>query len=54
MGEDDYFIGVDMWSVGCIFTELVTMRPLFQYKNDELVINKIFSMLGTPTKLYNS
>ena len=28
MGSKDYNTSVDIWSVGCIFAELVTKRPL--------------------------
>jgi serine/threonine protein kinase len=48
MGSEDYFYGVDMWSVGCIFAELLTSRPLFALANEHLVIDKIFNLLGTP------
>ena len=29
LGQKRYSTPVDMWSVGCIFAELVTKRPLF-------------------------
>ena len=48
MGSKDYNTSVDIWSVGCIFAELVTKRPLFPGKNDEDQLNKIFKMRGTP------
>jgi len=45
-----YATPVDMWSVGCIFAELFTRKPLFpgQYEVDQLA--KIFEMLGTPSE----
>jgi serine/threonine protein kinase len=30
LGETHYFIPIDIWSIGCIFAELVTRRPLFE------------------------
>jgi serine/threonine protein kinase len=30
LGETHYFIPIDIWSIGCIFGELVTRRPLFE------------------------
>lgn len=30
LGETDYDIAVDMWSVGCIFFEICALIPLFQ------------------------
>jgi serine/threonine protein kinase len=32
MGSRHYSTGVDMWSVGCIFAEMITKRPLFPGK----------------------
>jgi serine/threonine protein kinase len=29
LGSKHYSTSVDMWSVGCIFAEMVTLRPLF-------------------------
>lgn len=29
MGSDRYGPAIDMWSVGCIFAELLTGRPIF-------------------------
>ena len=29
MGSKNYNTSVDIWSVGCIFAEMVTRRPLF-------------------------
>ncbi|KAA8529917.1 hypothetical protein F0562_034479 [Nyssa sinensis] len=40
---------VDVWSVGCIFAEMVTRRPLFAEFSEVHQLLKIFSILGTPT-----
>ncbi|MFN9938910.1 MAG: protein kinase domain-containing protein [bacterium] len=29
LGQKPYSLGVDLWSTGCIFAEMVTRRPLF-------------------------
>jgi len=29
LGKKEYSLGVDMWAIGCIFTELIQKRPLF-------------------------
>ena len=42
LGSEDYFLGVDMWSVGCIFAELMTKRPIFMCRNENEVLNKVF------------
>lgn len=37
-----------MWSVGCIFAEMVTRKPLFPGDSEIDEIFKIFRVLGTP------
>lgn len=41
----EYSTAVDMWSVGCIFGELLTQKPLFPGKSEIDQINKIFKVL---------
>lgn len=48
LGVPEYTIAVDMWSVGCIFFEMIAQRPLFQGMAEIEMINLIFSVLGTP------
>lgn len=38
-----------MWSVGCIFAELLLKEPLFQAKSELDLISMIFKLLGPPT-----
>ncbi|XP_019415350.1 PREDICTED: cyclin-dependent kinase E-1-like isoform X1 [Lupinus angustifolius] len=57
LGAKHYTSAVDMWAVGCIFAELLTLKPLFQgaevkgtpnpFQLDQL--DKIFKVLGHPT-----
>jgi serine/threonine protein kinase len=49
LGGKRYSTPVDMWSVGCIFAELVNRRPLFPGDCEIDQIFKIFMVLGTPT-----
>jgi len=49
MGSKNYSTTVDMWSVGCIFAEMVTGRPLFPGTSEKDQLLKIFTLLGTPT-----
>ena len=35
LGSKNYSTSVDMWSVGCIFGEIVTRMPLFMGKNEQ-------------------
>jgi len=50
MGSRKYSTPVDIWSVGCIFAELVKGQPLFPGQTDADQLQKIFRMLGTPTE----
>ncbi|GBG93426.1 hypothetical protein CBR_g69736 [Chara braunii] len=57
LGSKHYTTAVDMWAVGCIFAELLTLKPLFQGQEDKNISNplqadqldKIFRVLGMPT-----
>ncbi|MCJ1443092.1 MAG: Cyclin-dependent kinase catalytic subunit [Stictis urceolatum] len=48
LGGRQYSTGVDMWSVGCIFAEMCTKKPLFPGDSEIDEIFKIFRVLGTP------
>uniref|UniRef100_A0A0V0G790 cyclin-dependent kinase n=1 Tax=Triatoma dimidiata TaxID=72491 RepID=A0A0V0G790_TRIDM len=50
LGAKEYSTPIDMWSVGCIFAELMTMEPLFTGKSEQDQLNKIFKTLGTPNE----
>ncbi|PSN56636.1 Cyclin-dependent kinase 11B [Blattella germanica] len=50
LGTRKYSTSVDVWSVGCIFSELITMETLFQSKTEVEQINRIFRALGTPNE----
>jgi len=47
-GESVYGPPVDMWSVGCIFGELLKKEPMLQGKGELDQINKIIELLGAP------
>ena len=49
LGQRDYGPEIDIWSIGCVFCELLTGVILFKENNKEKdQINKIFSICGTP------
>lgn len=48
LGSTQYGTTVDMWSIGCIFAEMVFCQPLFAGKNDADQLLLIFKFLGTP------
>ncbi|KAE9374747.1 kinase-like protein [Stipitochalara longipes BDJ] len=50
LGTERYGTAVDMWSVGCIFGELLTKEPLLQGKNEVDELSKIFELCGIPTE----
>lgn len=48
MGAKYYLPTVDMWSVGCIFAELLSRRILFQAPTPLQQLDLIVDLLGTP------
>ncbi|KAK7534176.1 serine/threonine protein kinase, CMGC family, CDC2/CDK subfamily [Phyllosticta citribraziliensis] len=50
LGAREYGQAIDMWSVGCIFGELLTKEPLLQGKNEVDELSKIFELCGIPTE----
>ena len=48
LGSKNYTTSVDIWSVGCIFAEIVTRKALFAGDNDKDQLNKIFQIRGRP------
>ncbi|XP_055645947.1 LOW QUALITY PROTEIN: cyclin-dependent kinase 16 [Falco peregrinus] len=50
LGSTEYSTQIDMWGVGCIFSEMVTGRPLFPGSTVEEQLHFIFRLLGTPTE----
>jgi cyclin-dependent kinase 12/13 len=50
MGSTSYDFSVDIWSVGCIFGELLLGRPILQGKTEIEQLQLIFGLCGLPTK----
>ena len=50
LGTNVYTTGIDIWSIGCIFAELLLREPLFMGKNEQDQIDKIFKLTGYPNK----
>lgn len=48
MGVTEYSHAVDIWSVGCVFAEMVLGRPLFTGSSEIDQLFQLFSTLGTP------
>lgn len=50
LGSKKYSTPVDIWSIGCIFAEMVMRNPLFPGDSEIDQLHKIFHALGTPTE----
>lgn len=50
LGSPRYSTPVDIWSIGCIFAEMVTKRPLFHGDSEIDQLFRIFRTLTTPTE----
>lgn len=51
LGATEYSSSADMWSVGCIFAELLLRRPFLQGKQTDISqLDTIFTVFGTPTE----
>ncbi|XP_047327491.1 cyclin-dependent kinase C-1-like [Impatiens glandulifera] len=48
LGATKYGPAVDLWSVGCIFAELLYGKPILPGKNEPEQLNKIFELCGSP------
>ncbi|XP_011001898.1 PREDICTED: cyclin-dependent kinase C-2-like isoform X1 [Populus euphratica] len=51
LGSTKYGPAVDMWSVGCIFAELLHGKPIFPGKDEPEQLNKIFELCGAPDEV---
>lgn len=50
LGSPRYSTPVDIWSIGCIFAEMVSRRPLFHGDSEIDQLFRIFRTLTTPTE----
>ncbi|XP_059125811.1 cyclin-dependent kinase 3 isoform X2 [Peromyscus eremicus] len=50
LGSKFYSTAVDVWSIGCIFAEMVTGKPLFPGDSEIDQLFRIFRTLGTPSE----
>ncbi len=49
-GSPAYSPAIDVWSVGCIFAEMVNGAPLFPGADEADQLMRVFSTLGAPSK----
>ncbi|KAJ0038270.1 hypothetical protein Pint_22569 [Pistacia integerrima] len=50
LGFKNYSFPADVWSIGCIFAEMVLLKPLFDSEDDFSETIKIFRFMGTPNE----
>ncbi|KAJ3020234.1 hypothetical protein HKX48_001122 [Thoreauomyces humboldtii] len=50
LGAKEYTTAIDMWSIGCIFAELVNKEPLLPGRGEFDQLKKMFKLLGTPSE----
>jgi len=50
LGDCVYDNSVDIWSLGCIFGELLNEKPIFDGESELDTLLKIFNRLGSPTE----
>ncbi|XP_030516531.2 cyclin-dependent kinase C-2 C-like isoform X2 [Rhodamnia argentea] len=52
MGSTSYGVSVDLWSVGCVFAELLLRRPILKGRTEVEQLHKIFKLCGSPPDGY--
>jgi cyclin-dependent kinase 2 len=50
LGSCNYGTSIDIWSIGCIFAEMIIGKPLFPGDSEIDQLYKIFCLLGTPNE----
>ncbi|XP_044488359.1 cyclin-dependent kinase A-1-like isoform X3 [Mangifera indica] len=50
LGFKNYSFPADVWSIGCIFAEMVLLKPLFGSADEFHERGRIFSFMGTPNE----
>nr|ACN39979.1 unknown [Picea sitchensis] len=50
LNSSDYTAAIDVWSVGCIFMELMNRQPLFPGRNHVHQLRLLTELIGTPTE----
>ncbi|XP_016447040.1 protein IMPAIRED IN BABA-INDUCED STERILITY 1 [Nicotiana tabacum] len=52
LGATDYAASVDLWSVGCVFAEILTGKPILQGRTEVEQLHKVFKLCGSPPDDY--
>lgn len=48
MTDGYYDSKIDIWGIGCVLYEIITLEPLFQGENEIDQIDRIHEVIGTP------
>ena len=49
-GDSYYGNQIDIWSIGCVFAELITGKPLFKANNELGTLSNIIETIGCPSE----
>lgn len=52
LGSTNYGAYVDLWSVGCVFAELLSGKPILKGRTEVEQLHKIFKLCGSPPEEY--
>ncbi|KQK15424.1 protein IMPAIRED IN BABA-INDUCED STERILITY 1 [Brachypodium distachyon] len=52
LGSTHYDSAVDLWSVGCVFAEILRGKPILQGRTEVEQLHKIFKLCGSPADEY--
>ncbi|MBA0799509.1 hypothetical protein Gohar_010021 [Gossypium harknessii] len=52
MGSTSYEVSVDLWSVGCVFAEVLMGKPILKGRTEVEQLHKIFKLCGSPPDDY--
>ncbi|CAI0396945.1 unnamed protein product [Linum tenue] len=50
LNSSDYTAAIDVWSVGCIFMELMDRKPMFPGRDHVHQLRLLMELIGTPTE----
>ncbi|XP_056168225.1 probable serine/threonine-protein kinase At1g54610 isoform X2 [Syzygium oleosum] len=52
LGANDYGVGIDLWSAGCILAELLAGKPIMPGRTEVEQLHKIYKLCGSPSEEY--
>jgi cell division cycle 2-like protein len=50
LGAQEYGPEIDLWSIGCIFGELINKEPIMAGTSELDQLTRIYRLLGSPTE----